>query len=71
VLVIGGGSEQAAHFIPENARQCRIFALDISSENLKLAQAVFWHEGILYRKVDVLHDDIERKVSSDHPAGCL
>ena len=59
VLVMGSGSGEAAYFIAQNvARHAHVLALDISGANLKMAESVFPHERIEYRKADVLSDSI-------------
>lgn len=60
VLVIGCGSGQGAHFIATSvAPNARLLAIDLSSENLRLAQSLFPDQRIEYRKVDVTRDAIE------------
>jgi trans-aconitate methyltransferase len=59
VLVIGFGSGQAAHHVATIARQATITAVDISSENLRIAAALFAHPRIQYRKLDVTTDTLE------------
>ena len=50
ILVIGCGSGQGTHFIAKwVAKQAQILAVDISSENLRLAQCLFSHPRIEYR----------------------
>lgn len=60
VLVIGCGSGQGAHFIATNvAVNAKVLAVDISTENLRLARSVFEHPQIEYRQVDVTADPLE------------
>lgn len=60
VLVLGFGSGEGAYFIATKvARECRILGVDISTENVKLAQALFGHPRIEYRKADILSGTIE------------
>jgi len=60
LLVIGCGSGQGAHYIATKvAKNARILAVDISSENIKLANSLFPHKNIEYRQVDVTSAPIE------------
>jgi SAM-dependent methyltransferase len=60
VLVIGCGSGQGAHFIATAvAKEAKVLGVDISSENLRLAQNVFSNPMIEYRQVDVIADSVE------------
>lgn len=60
VLVIGFGSGQAAHYIVTRlAPHAKLLAVDISSENLRLARALFDHPRIDYRKLDVINDPLD------------
>lgn len=62
ILVLGFGSGEGANFIATKvATECRLLGVDISSENCKLAQALFAHPRIEYRKADILNDTIEGK----------
>jgi SAM-dependent methyltransferase len=59
ILVIGCGSGQGAHFIAKwVAKKARILAVDISTENLRLAQDLFSHDRIKYRQVNVVTEAI-------------
>lgn len=59
VLVLGFGSGEGASFIAARvAEDCRVLGLDISAENLKLAQTLFAHPRIEYRKADILSESI-------------
>jgi threonine dehydrogenase-like Zn-dependent dehydrogenase len=59
---MGFGSGEGAYFIATNvAKECNIIAVDISTENLRLAQALFGHPRIDYRKADVISEPIEGK----------
>ena len=59
VLVIGCGSGQGAHFIATIFPSAKLLAVDISSENLRLAQNVFAHPRIEYRQVNVIADPLD------------
>jgi SAM-dependent methyltransferase len=58
--VIGCGSGQGAHFIASRiTKNAKILAVDISSENLRLARDVYNHPRIEYRQIDVTRDPLE------------
>jgi SAM-dependent methyltransferase len=59
VLVIGFGSGQAAHHIAMVARDAEITGVDISTENQRIAQTLFAHPRIQYRKLDVTTDHLD------------
>lgn len=60
ILVIGCGSGQGTHFIAKwIAKKAQILALDISSENLRLARSLFSHTRIEYHQVNVVTEVIE------------
>lgn len=57
-LVIGCGSGDSSKFLAKRiAPGCTVLAIDISSANLRLAQALHAHPRVSYRKVDVLATD--------------
>lgn len=59
-LVVGFGSGESAYFIASRvAKRSHVLGVDISAENLKLAQALFPHQRIEYRKANILTDTIE------------
>lgn len=58
-LVIGCGSGDAARRIARLAADCRIVAVDLSGENVRLAQRLNPHPRVTYRKADVLEGDAE------------
>ena len=58
-LVIGCGSGEGARFIATRvARQASIVAVDISAQNLRLAEKLFNHPRIEYRKLNVVTDPL-------------
>ncbi|MCC5634381.1 class I SAM-dependent methyltransferase [Nostoc sp. CHAB 5844] len=62
ILIIGCGSGQGAHFIANKvAKKAKILAIDISKTNIRLAEKLFAHKRIEYRKVDVTTESIEGK----------
>lgn len=57
VLVIGCGSGQGAHHIATRiATEARVLGVDISESNLRLASALFAHERVEYRRMDVTRE---------------
>jgi SAM-dependent methyltransferase len=59
---MGCGSGQGAHFIAKRvASNAKIIALDISSENIAMAKALYPHSNIKFIEHDVLSYDIEEK----------
>lgn len=62
ILVIGCGSGEGAYSIAKSiARNAKVVALDISSENITMAKALFRHDNITYLELDVLSGGIEGK----------
>ncbi|RJX16610.1 MAG: class I SAM-dependent methyltransferase [Desulforudis sp.] len=62
ILVIGSGSGEGVFFIAKNiAKHARLLALDISSENISMAKALFPHKNITYQEQDVLTGGVEGK----------
>ncbi len=60
VLMIGFGSGQGAHFIAsEIAQSSVVTAVDISSDNLRIATGLFGHPRVRYQKLDAVNDLIE------------
>lgn len=60
ILIVGCGSGEGSHFIANRvAKNAKILAIDISSENIRLAKALFQHPNIVYSQVDVITDPIE------------
>jgi len=60
VLVIGCGSGQGAYFIATRiAKKAKVLAIDISSQNIKLAQSMYPHQRVEYRQADIIKDSIE------------
>lgn len=60
VLIIGCGCGQSAHFIATRvAKHAKVLAVDISGEVLRLAKALFRHDRVEYRKLDITSDPIE------------
>jgi len=59
VLVIGFGSGQGAHHVAAVARDATITGVDISTENQRIAQTLFAHPRIQYRKLDVTKDHLD------------
>jgi SAM-dependent methyltransferase len=60
ILVVGSGSGQGAHHLAARvAKRARVVALDISSENLRFARALFAHPRVEYRKADVTREVVE------------
>lgn len=57
VLVIGCGSGQGAHHIATRiATHAKVLGVDISESNLRLAHALFSHERVEYRRMDVTRE---------------
>lgn len=60
VLVVGCGAGQQACFISNKiAKRARVLAVDISAENIKIANKINKRKNIEYQKCDVVSDDIE------------
>ncbi len=59
VLVIGFGSGQVAMHVADVARRATVTAIDISSENVRMAQALFAHPRVSYRKLDITSETIQ------------
>ena len=60
VLVVGCGSGQGAyHLATKVAAGARVLAVDISAENLRMAEALFPDPRIEYRKVDVTREPLD------------
>jgi SAM-dependent methyltransferase len=60
ILIIGFGSGECAYFISTRiADHATITGVDISSQNLRLAQSLFPHPRIEYRKLDVITEPLE------------
>ncbi len=62
ILVIGCGSGQSAHYLATRvAKHSRVLGVDLSDENLRIANALFSHRRVEYRQLDVVRDRIEGK----------
>lgn len=62
ILVVGCGSGQGAHHLATKvARGARVLAVDISAENLRMAQTLFADSRIEYRKVDITRDSLDER----------
>lgn len=60
ILIIGCGAGQQAYYIATKiAKNAKILAVDISTENLRIADKFNKHPNIEYRKVDITNDNIE------------
>ena len=60
ILIIGFGSGQVAYSLAtKTANQATITALDVSAENLRLAQSLYPHPRIEYQKLDVITEAVD------------
>ncbi len=53
VLVIGFGSGQVAHYLAQLATGARVRGVDVSSENVRIAKALFAHPRVSFEQLDV------------------
>lgn len=59
VLVIGFGSGEVAKHVAEIAEAAAVTAVDISGRSLAMAQALFGHRRVSYRKLDVTRERLQ------------
>ena len=60
ILVVGCGSGRDAWELVERvAPQAEVLAVDISGNNIRIAETLFYHPRVTYKMVDILEDDIE------------
>lgn len=60
VLVVGCGSGEGVRFLAKQvAPRARILAIDLSGENIRIANALFRQERVSYRQADITLDQLE------------
>lgn len=59
ILVVGCGTGKGAYFVATRlAKKAQVVAIDISPENIKIAQRLFRHNRVEYRTVDVTKESV-------------